>query len=154
MIATPGEGKFKLENISYGSVIETFVNEHLKIYWNQLHYTEDFEPYIVNCWATRSTNGASWGSHAHPPFPLAGVFYVNASPEQGNIVFESPLEILLGCQPIKDIGTCPFFEHTEDAISGKLLLFPGWLKHKVQSNPTDNPRVIFGFDIGQRPVKN
>jgi hypothetical protein len=81
--------------------------------------------------------------------PFTAVLYVDASPEQGNLVIENPLEMVLMTQPVSPDVKYPLGE--EIAVSsGDLVIFPGFLRHSVKPNNTDKPRLILGFNIGCR----
>jgi hypothetical protein len=150
VIMTQGFNGFDLNSIPNGSKILEFVESQLTEYWNYLGYKKNCKPYLLNIWASHNPKGGSWTSHNHAPSTLAGCFYVDASPEKGNIVFEHPLELVLGYQPYPGDLIDVTLGHEVDADSGKLLLFPGYLKHKVGVNTTDSPRIIIGFDINYR----
>lgn len=150
IIMTEHKSKFNLIDIKHGKTILDFVNEQLKVYWNDLNYSDKYEPYIVNAWASMNPKGGTWLSHNHAPSSLAGCFYVSAQIEQGPIVFEHPLELVLGYQPYTNDMPDQLLQHTVIPESGKLLLFPGYLKHRVEENTLDEYRIIIGFDITHR----
>lgn len=149
-ILMPGKNNFNLNNIQNGNLILDYLNEQAKIYWKTLKYSDEYEPYLLYTWTSFNPRGGSWASHNHAPTTISGCFYLDASPEQGNIVFENPLELVLGYQPFTQDTGDRFFEHEEPAETGKLLLFPGYLKHRVQPNTIDKPRMIIGFDFSYR----
>lgn len=150
IIMTENKSKFNLAEIIHGNKILDFVNEQLKTYWKDLNYSDKYEPYIVSAWASMNPKGGTWLSHNHAPSSLAGCFYVNATVEHGSIVFEHPLELVLGYQPYTNDMPDLLLQHSVPPESGKLLLFPGYLKHRVEENTLDDYRIIIGFDITHR----
>ena len=139
---------FRLHNTVDISPITDFILEHAKIYWGQLNYSKHLTPQILNTWANITPPGGNWDSHMHSPAPIAGAFYLNASPDMGNLVFEHPLETLLACQPYDFDEKPKHFDSIVEAKTGKLVLFPGWLKHKTQINNSDQTRLVIGINIG------
>ena len=76
------------------------------------------------------------------------MLYLDASPEQGNIVFENPMDLIIGGQPIK----MPYknFTHEVEVVTGDLILFPGYLKHFTKPNLTNRPRVTFVANLNEK----
>jgi uncharacterized protein (TIGR02466 family) len=128
------------------SEICDFVEQHAKIYWNELGYDPTIIPLIKNSWANICPKGGSLSSHNHAPFPISGAFYLNADKTMGNLIFEHPLDQLMSHQPFaKDAVKRTY---TKTVSTGTLFLFPGYLNHYVEKNLTDNIRMTIGFDIG------
>lgn len=140
--------KFRLhENIDI-SPITDFILEQAKIYWNHLKYSKNLTPQILNTWANLTPPGGHWDSHFHSPAPIAGAFYLDAPPGVGNLVLEHPLETLLACQPFEFDLEPRHYDHVVNVFSGKLVLFPGWLRHRTQVNTSSENRLILGVNIG------
>lgn len=129
----------------------SFIREHIQQYWNELGYTKHRTPDIHHMWANLTPKGGNIIQHNHSPFEIAGSFYVNATPEMGSIAMVDPLEIIRGRLPIYENQESKqgryFFDHVEPPAPGKLVLFPGWLYHKTQPNPSDNERIVMGMNI-------
>jgi uncharacterized protein (TIGR02466 family) len=147
----------KIEYEKSGKVIEdenlkslfNWINEHGKEYWKMLNLSEMLDPYILQLWATAVNKGGFVASHNHNPVPISGVFYLKAEPRLGNIYFENPLDLVLGRSPNKFTDRTPTrFNQEMDAVSGKLILFPGWLKHFTRPNPTDELRMSMAVNFG------
>lgn len=126
-----------------------WISEHGKEYWEMLNLSEYLNPYILQLWVTAVSKGGFVASHNHNPVPISGVFYLKAEPRLGNIYFENPLDLVLGRSPNKFTDRTPTrFNHEMDAVSGKLILFPGWLKHFTRPNPTDELRMSMAVNFG------
>jgi uncharacterized protein (TIGR02466 family) len=132
--------------------IVAFINKHLKIYWDGLGYNKTITPDIVHMWANLTRKGGNIIHHNHNPFILSGVFYVNATPDMGKLALIDPNEVILGRMPFytedETFQGKYFFDHLVEPTPGKLVLFPGWMYHKTQPNPTDEERVILGINSG------
>jgi uncharacterized protein (TIGR02466 family) len=131
--------------------IVAFIEHHAKNYWVGMGYDKTITPYLDNCWAMRYAGHAGGlDNHNHPNIPIAGAMYFDACPEQGNLVFQDPLDLMLSMNPylpwsrnsrLKDV----------DVTTGKLILFPGWLNHSVMPNKTDKPRYNISLEIKAGP---
>jgi len=130
--------------------IHDFINEHGRKYWEILNFSKLLNPYILQLWINAVPKGGFVASHNHNPTPISGVFYINAEPRMGNLFLENPLEILLGRTPMNSEGGKPFrnFDYEVQSTSGKLVLFPGWMKHYTKINSTDECRMSMAVNFG------
>jgi ectoine hydroxylase-related dioxygenase (phytanoyl-CoA dioxygenase family) len=81
--------------------------------------------------------------------PFTGVIYIDASSEQGNLFIDNPLDTVLMTQPISPDVKYPMGQELE-VSAGDLIMFPGFIKHRVKPNTTDKNRLVLGFNIGCR----
>ena len=129
----------------------TWIHEQIQNYWKELGYTDQRIPQIEHMWANLTPKGGNVVHHNHSPFEIAGSFYVNATPDMGCIAMVDPLEIIKGRLPIHSGQESKqgryFFDHVEPPAPGKLVLFPAWLYHKTQPNPSDKERIVMGMNI-------
>lgn len=124
-----------------------FATNAAKEYWQELNYFKGLEPYIIDVWANKTPKGGWVESHLHLSTPLTATLYIDASPEQGNVIFEHPSDALLASQPI-DYEKRYQFEHEVQVQTGDFIIFPGYLKHRVKRNTVDRPRLVFGLSYG------
>jgi len=136
------------------SPIINFVNEQAQIYWSSLNYSKFLKPYVLNSWANITRPGGRVMSHTHSPAPLTGVIYLKATPGMGNLIIEHPLETVLACQPYEFDFKPKLFGHEVVSETGKLVIFPGYLRHRTQVNNSNETRVVIGFNIGCRGQVN
>jgi len=129
----------------------TWIHEQIQNYWKELGYTDQRIPQIEHMWANLTPKGGNVIHHNHSPFEIAGSFYVNATPDMGCIAMVDPLEVIRGRLPIHSGHESKqgryFFDHVEPPAPGKLVLFPAWLYHKTQPNPSDKERIVMGMNI-------
>lgn len=129
-----------------------FISHHVKEYWKQLGYNSKHDPNIVHMWSNLTPKGGNIIQHNHSPYEIAGSFYVDASPEQGCLALVDPNEMIRGRLPYYEDEQSKqgryFFDHLVEPKPGKLVLFPGWLYHKTQKNPSDRPRIVIGLNAG------
>lgn len=131
------------------SEIIEFVNAAAREYWKICNYHEELEPFVYQMWANSTPQGGWVENHLHGNMPFTAVLYVDASPEQGNIVLENPLDTVLMTQPIGPNVQYPM-RHELTVNTGDLVIFPGYLKHSVKQNTTERTRLIVAFNIGCR----
>jgi uncharacterized protein (TIGR02466 family) len=129
--------------------VVAFVEQCAREYWQDCDYHKDLEPFVFQLWANKTPKGGYIDSHLHGNMPFTAVLYVDASPDQGNLIIENPLEMVLMTQPISPDIKYPLGE--EIAVSsGDLVMFPGYIRHSVKPNNSNKPRLILGFNIGCR----
>jgi len=129
--------------------IVAFVESLAKEYWKECNYYEELEPYVFQLWANTTPKGGWVHSHLHGNMAFTGVIYVDASPEQGNLIIENPMDMVLMNQPISPSVKYPMGYELE-VKTGDVVMFPGYLKHSVKPNTIDRDRLILGFNIGCR----
>jgi uncharacterized protein (TIGR02466 family) len=124
-----------------------FVESAARDYWKICNYYQELEPVVFQLWANFTPNGGWVHSHLHGNMPFTGVLYIDASPEQGNLIIENPLDMVLMSQPIGPDVPYPMGQEIT-VNSGDLVMFPGYIKHSVKPNTIDRPRLVLGFNIG------
>lgn len=129
-----------------------WIQFHVEEYWKQMNYSRFVKPEIHHMWANLTPKGGNIIQHNHSPYEIAGSFYVDASPDRGCLILVDPNELIRGRLPYYDSDESKqgryFFDHIVEPRPGKLVLFPGWLYHKTQKNPTDTPRIVMGLNAG------
>ena len=124
-----------------------FVEKAAKEYWKSCNYHQGLEPFVFQMWANVTPKGGFIDSHLHGNMPFTGVLYVDASPEQGNLIIENPMEMVLMTQPISPDIKYPIGTEIE-VQTGDLVMFPGYIRHSVKPNLSDRQRLILAFNIG------
>jgi uncharacterized protein (TIGR02466 family) len=93
---------------------------------------------IKDSWVTKFLPGDTAQVHDHRSDVLSGVYYIKATGNEGNLRLINPLTY---DKFVVDLN----FEITP--ITGKLILFPGWLKHQVLQNNSNNERISLAFNL-------
>ena len=83
--------------------------------------------------------------HTHPQNRISGVYYYNATESDGKIRFQTP-------NPHMQFGGFPSDRIAVDAVSyrpktGRIILFPSWLSHRVNINETTGERISIAFNL-------
>jgi hypothetical protein len=87
--------------------------------------------------------------HNHTTARMVGVYYVKAEPGQGDILLHDPRCGTNWNEPQArtDNGKRLRTFHRITPVSGMLLLFPGYLVHSVEHNPTDEVRISVAIEV-------
>jgi len=100
---------------------------------------------ITQCWLNINRPGERHHRHHHPNSFLSGVYYLDAQPDSGSIVFHRPG--LLELEPARLHGTPFTFDQWREAPqTGRLVLFPSRLEHSVDPNLANRNRLSISFN--------
>ena len=121
--------------------LSNFIETESKKYWDMLGYYTDVNPRVWLSWANISDYSESIRVHNHCKSPLTGIVYLEAGDDCGDLVFENPMDLIIGGQPIK----MPYknFVRALKVTTGDVILFPGYIKHYTETNTSNNPRVTY-----------
>jgi uncharacterized protein (TIGR02466 family) len=93
-------------------------------------------------WFTLTEQGQHAAEHNHSTSDISGAFYLQTTGQDGDIVFTNRSQLA---------NSYPFFGQFENANyrpqEGMIILFPGYLTHKVTENRTDSQRISFSFNV-------
>jgi uncharacterized protein (TIGR02466 family) len=118
------------------------LDKHLRKYCEYLKFP--FKPYKVKeSWFSKFENGDYGHAHSHGWTDISGVYYIKTNGEDGNLRFQTP-NLAGECSQCFDQVNLPW-DHKP--MVGKLVLFPGWLKHGINPNNTEDTRISFAFNI-------
>ena len=124
---------------------KTELDLHIKRYLSQVGFTlyPKLGYSIKASWMTYSRKGNYGHIHSHGASDLSGVYYFKTDGNDGNIFFETPNKLLTSSFCFNHMHSRAYYKPEP----GKMLLFPGWLEHGVQTNTTDNERVSVSFNV-------
>jgi uncharacterized protein (TIGR02466 family) len=122
--------------------IEKEIDTHLRNYCNDLDFI--MRDYALESWFSKFEKGNYSPMHHHRTSDISGVYYYKTNGEDGDFWSESPNPYLetTKCYEIR-FGKIVRYKPQE----GKILLFPGWLKHGVKTNTKDSTRISLSFNI-------
>lgn len=126
-----------------------FAELHARQYWKQLKYSPLLEPKVIQVWANETPHSGWVRSHLHGSMPLTAVLYVSAEKGMGNLVIENPLDAILSSQPM-DYKEQELLHHEVEVTTGDFVMFPGWIRHHVKPNTTNEKRLIIGINFGSK----
>ena len=85
-----------------------------------------------DCWGARYTKGNYTKSHEHWPQIWSWVYNVECCENCAPLIFEDA-------------------SHQIAPIKGNMVLFPGWIRHKVSKQECDHERIILAGNLGMNP---
>ena len=129
------------------SPLKEFIEKHAKIYWDHLGYYSDIYPKMYQSWANIFSPGGYAAVHHHGKAPISGLVYLSSIPGQGNIEFTNPMELVISTLPYLGDRTKVYKE--VESLTGKIILFPGYLPHRVLVNNTDSDRISLAFNLNE-----
>ena len=93
-------------------------------------------------WAIINKNGDFNILHTHPNCYLSAAYYVKAPEKCGRFQIENP--------NIAKRNFYPEIKRKNAGIEieeGDLLIFPGYLPHKVRANESNEDRIVISFNV-------
>jgi len=138
------------EDESFKDIVEQ-LNVCIADCWKQFKFYRGLDPFISECWMNRNSTGSEVIAHNHAPYVLAGVLYLKADKDMGNLVFENPNSLVASMQPYdyqRPEDVPEWLETSIEIQTGDLILFPGWLRHKTRKNNTNDYRYAVSFNVG------
>lgn len=133
-------------------ILEKNIIYNIKILQKEYGLKKTAQPVIESIWVNINNKGDSNDRHVHPGCVFSGVFYVQCDEEcPANLLFFNPSYDLIQYDWKKPLYE-KFNEHNSSMwyFSPKpnnLILFPSWLQHSVESNPSLNTRISISFNI-------
>lgn len=129
-------------------VLELFVSACNAIARERNWDIREQEVSLQNYWIHATPPGELTQFHDHKPGIFSGVYYVDKPRDSGDLVFVdvnpyhefSPRLLPDKTDPIA------YPEITFEAEEGTMLIFPGWLPHKVPRNESHRRRVSISFN--------
>lgn len=119
---------------------EQFIKQNLDSYLNQLNYKGSRE-YRIESWVSLFNTDDYGHIHDHGNADISGVYYFQTNTQDGDIVFYNPTVQV-------DMSTCFKSNNWKHSPTvGKLLLFPGYLKHGIERNQTTSTRISISFNL-------
>ena len=103
---------------------------------------------VTGMWSIINPTNASNARHIHSNNFISAAYYVKAPNNCGDIVFYDPRSANVIRSPI--ISTMNKLNSTIFSVSpkeGLLVLFPSYLHHSVNSNESDEERIVLSFNI-------
>ena len=102
---------------------------------------------LGNMWANINTRGGMNMPHLHPNALFSGVYYVKASINSGRLKLMEPRPGAHVLMPTKKPGNpgIDFWKdvHIEPTV-GRIIMFPAWLWHSVETNKSNDKRISEG----------
>ena len=118
---------------------------HVFEYCQYMGFNANIPTEVVSSWFSMFKKGDYGHLHEHGNADVSGVYYFKTNGNDGDIYFQNPNSNMMSSTFYRD--SMFTIDHTYSPAEGQLLLFPGWLKHGIKRNKTDNTRISFSFNI-------
>jgi uncharacterized protein (TIGR02466 family) len=99
---------------------------------------------VTRSWFNKHYRDGITLEHNHNFTTFVVASYIKLPPDSGFIEFKDPLEYHKSAWPIYPEES---LYKEIPAQENDVLIFPGWIKHRVQPNNTDNERIVMTFNI-------
>ena len=151
------EGVKKTNYGGWQSKIKTEFSESFKFIGDKLDKTMNTcakqigvpELSLKNYWCNVNTFGDYNTLHNHRGSILSGVFYVDVPDENmGNINFQRSDDIEYYLPPLSNYNNFTGGKASYKPESGKVLIFPSWVKHSVDGSRSEQQRISISFNYG------
>jgi uncharacterized protein (TIGR02466 family) len=100
---------------------------------------------LKNFWINQHNQYNYGMSHLHPEGIISGVYYIQVPNNAGRIVFERP-DIQESFFEGDVINQYNYKEYSVDPAVGSCVLFPSYLKHRIEQNLSTEPRISLSFN--------
>ena len=128
--------------------LKTKIEEAANLYHQDIRLKKISNQKIFNIWININQNGHSNEFHDHAPSCFSGAFYLTKN--KAPIVFQHPYrninKYFWNPSNIDEWNVVNSGEWRIEPEPNKLLLFPGWVEHKVEMNREDTDRISFSFN--------
>lgn len=119
-------------------------------FFQRLNFQDDWK--WENAWCNVYPHRAYVPLHDHRGVHWSGVYYVQAERGCGDLLVVDPKEYALASEPENTLYRGNMISNFVPE-SGKLIVFPGYLKHESEPNQSDNDRIIISFNINCEKLK-
>jgi uncharacterized protein (TIGR02466 family) len=103
---------------------------------------------VTGCWANVNPSGSPHAKHLHPNNYLSSVYFVKTPKGADSITFHDPREYSQFITPkFRKITPHNSLDINVEARTGRLAVFPAWLKHSVPPNQSEGERVSIAINF-------
>lgn len=125
--------------------LNRFILNHCYNYIKETRTRLPGEIKLSHSWINFTSNGQGQDWHNHNTSLIVGTYYYQTTGKDGNFLAKNP-------NPFAGVWYFPDSAEESSCFSvsptvGKILLFPGYITHKVETNQTDNTRISISFNI-------
>jgi len=107
---------------------------------------EQYPMMITGCWANINPPGSYHPTHNHPNNYLSGVYYVDVPERAPELIFQDPRPVSIMPWTGK-LHRLTANAAAEQAVPGRMVIFPSWLRHHVPSNESAGERISISFNL-------
>jgi hypothetical protein len=108
---------------------------------NKYGFSKEYDYKILNSWINLHVPGGSTPLHHHGPSVVAISTYLHQPENSGYIEFKNPLEYHNTCYPYPIDDEISNWKEIKTK-TGDVVMFPGWLRHRTQTNRSNEDRWV------------
>jgi|8_EtaG_2_1085327.scaffolds.fasta_scaffold51450_2 uncharacterized protein (TIGR02466 family) len=132
--------------------LKKLILEQVNIFTTNYLKVLDIEFYFLNSWILKHTSKDWAQDHMHENSLLSGVYYLDTPKDAGGIVFvkgygEQEIFPSAITPKVSEYNYVTSKEMTFKVNSGKLVLFPSNLMHRVEVNKSNKSRYSLAFNL-------
>ena len=129
--------------------------KHLEEMQREIFQEENLEsePVLGNMWANVNPPGGYNRPHLHPNCLFSGVYYIKAPKNSGVLKLIDPRAGAQVVMPRRKPGELPpqFWRDVNyPPIDGRIIMFPAWMWHEVETNRSAEVRISVSFNFIQK----
>lgn len=126
------------------SNLKQYIDKHVQQYIKSTKASDHKKIFLSHSWFNVTENNDYQDFHQHQDSVISGVYYYQTTGNDGDIVFRTP-------NPFVTLELFPLGDHFHKYVAykpavGKIVIFPGWLDHKVEKNTEDTKRISIAFN--------
>jgi hypothetical protein len=123
--------------------LKPITNHILKNEWD---YLKQWDYVVANSWVNYHNNGGITDEHHHAATALVAATYLRLPDDGGYIEYKDPAEHFKGfhARNLRD-EYCNWKQ--VKAVTGDVLIFPGWLRHRTQPNNSNEKRWVLTTNV-------
>lgn len=129
---------FQMNNLS------AYIEKHVRNYIKMIDAWEPMPNKLGHSWINLVSKDQWQDWHQHQDATISGTYYYQTSGVDGNIIFRTPNQFVE--LELFSFGAMVGKQHPITPKNGKIVLFPGWLSHKVDRNTADTTRISISFN--------
>ena len=122
--------------------LKNFIQQNMYEFLDNLNYQGNRE-YKRESWAAAFELNDYGHIHDHGMADLSGVYYFQTNTSDGNIMFYNPA-VQVDMSPCLNNSDLSSWTHPPQV--GKILIFPGYLRHGILRNVTTDTRISISFN--------
>lgn len=128
-----------------------FINLSAREYMNHTGFNPDSDLRIES-WLNLNLPDTHHGRHEHFGCFISGVLWLVTPENSGNFTIFDPISTRAQNNVQYNFARIPNNEYNRNIHSivpseGKLIMFPSWLQHQVESNESNDARISIAFNI-------
>lgn len=143
-VKTNIKSRFNTINDFQMSNLAAYIETHVRKYVAAVGAWEPMPVKLAHSWINLINTDDNQDWHQHQDAMISGTYYYQTSGNDGDIIFRTP-------NPFVELELFPLGASVDKFYSvkpkvGKLVLFPGWLPHKVAVNTENTERISVSFN--------